>query len=83
MKEILCLSLLFTTNAFAIDFQKVTGSFDLQTQKEKSVGVDTVANAAYGSFDMNDTGRVPASAEEKRHTPDSHVTEMTGTFNAR
>ena len=81
MKEILCLSLLIATNAFAIDFQKVTGSFDIKENQEKTVGQDTVAAAAYGSFEMNDKGRMPASsAPEANKSDTSSVTEITGTF---
>lgn len=84
MKQILCLSLLIASNAFAIDFQKVTGTFDVKTQKEIQVGHDTVAQAAYGSFDMNEASRFPASvAPEVEKTHSVGVQELTGTFNAR
>jgi hypothetical protein len=81
LKEILCLSLLIATNAYAIDFQKVTGTFDIKEKQDKTVGQDTVAAAAYGSFEMNETGRMPASSApevKKSNTPS--VNELTGTF---
>lgn len=79
MKEILCLSLLISTNAFALDFQKVTGTFDVKEKSQKSMGEDAVAAAAYGSFEKDETTRMPASnaPEVKKSTS---VNEITGTF---
>lgn len=81
MKKILCLTLLITTNAFAIDFQKVTGTFDVKEKSQKVIGEDTVAAATYGTFENIDNSRMPASTapEGKKSNSDS-VTEMTGTF---
>lgn len=84
MKKFLCLSLLITTNAFAIDFQKVTGTFDVKANQKNEVGHDTVAQSTYGSFKVNETGRLPASlAPEVKKTHSIGVTDHTGTFNAR
>jgi hypothetical protein len=81
LKEILCLSLLLTTNAFAIDFQKMTGTFDIKEKQHKVVGEDTVAAAAYGSFEMKDAARMPASsAPEAKKSNTAPVNETTGTF---
>lgn len=80
MKYLLSLTLLLSANAFAIDFQKVTGSFDVKDSQSSSE--DLVAHAAYGSFDAKaNLERLPASAHVKSDKKEtSSVTELTGTF---
>lgn len=78
MKYLLLASMTISSSAFALDFQKVTGTFEIQEKKEVPVGQNTLADASFGSFDLNaDSSRMPAS-EAKKAAPS--VNEMTGTF---
>lgn len=63
MKKILLLTLLLSSQAFAIDFQKVTGTFDVKEEKsESTLASDTVAQATFGTFEFkSDATRMPAS----------------------
>lgn len=76
MKFLILSSLIISTQAMAIDFQKTTGTFEVK--EEKVMGEDTVAQAAFGTFELNEKSRVPASVEVKK---EPEVTELTGTFN--
>lgn len=81
MKYFILFSLLISANVFAIDFQKVTGTFDVKDSKAPAVlGQDTVAQAAFGTFELTQEGRVPASVTSEDKKSDSSVTEITGTF---
>lgn len=79
MKYFILFSLLISANIYAIDFQKVTGTFDVK-DGPAVLGQDTVAQAAFGTFELNEQGRVPASVEHEDKKSDSSVTEITGTF---
>ncbi len=80
MKYFILFSILISANIYAIDFQKVTGTFEVE-EKSAVLGEDTVAQAAYGSFELKaDGGRFPASVESEDKKSDSSVTEITGTF---
>lgn len=78
MKYFLLLSLTLTTSAFAIDFNKVTGTFDVE-ETSAIVGEDSVAAAAFGSFNLTqDKSRAPASVEQDEATVGTN--DVTGTF---
>ncbi len=81
MKYILLASLILSTSAFAIDFNKVTGTFEVE-EKSAPVGEDAVAAAAYGSFEFSQQKtRSPASVEqEAAESISSGINEVTGTF---
>ena len=80
MKYLLLLSLVLSTSAFAIDFSRVTGSFDVD-EKSHQVGSDTVADAAYGSFNLHqDKTRAPASAEQNVEKATPGINDVTGSF---
>ncbi len=80
MKYILIASIFLSTSAFAIDFNKVTGTFDVEGKSE-SATEDTVAAAAYGSFNFTeDKTRAPASAETNFETSAPGMNDVTGTF---
>lgn len=77
MKHILFLALLITTNAMAIDFNKVTGAF---AEAEKFVEAEAKSDLTYGSFDPEKaTTRAPASVETEAQKG-TWGNEMTGTF---
>jgi hypothetical protein len=79
LKHLLLLSLILSTSAFAIDFNKATGSFDVE-EKSIPVGEDTVAAASWGSFDLTEgKSRAPASVEQKEKATVG-VNDLTGTF---
>lgn len=68
------------SQAMAIDFNKVTGSFDVKTEeKEKSYVEETALSGSFNHFDKSN-GRLPASVEEEEVNKADHVNEMTGTF---
>lgn len=81
MKYYLLLSLTLTTSAFAIDFNKVTGTFDVE-ENSVTVGEDSVAAAAFGSFNLTqDKSRAPASVEQDEQVEATVGTnDVTGTF---
>lgn len=77
MKHFLFLALLISTNAMAIDFNKVTGTF---AETENSASTEEKSDLAYGSFaPQEDATRAPASVEQET-TEGTWVNEMTGTF---
>jgi len=79
LKYILLLSLTLTTSVFAIDFHKVTGTFEV-VEQANTVGEDSVAAAAFGSFNLyQDKTRAPASVE-KADWPTIGTNDVTGTF---
>lgn len=79
MKYILFLSLTLTTSAFAIDFNKVTGTFD--GEEKTVVGEDSVTAAAYGSFNLHqDQSRGPASVDAVTEEASVGINDVTGTF---
>ena len=79
MKYLLLLALTLSSSAFAIDFNKVTGTFDVE-EKSVPVGEDSIAAAAFGSFDFTEAKtRAPASFEESKPAPIG-VNDVTGTF---
>ena len=79
MKYILLFSIALSTSAFAIDFNKVTGTFEVE-EKSVPVGQDSVAAAAFGTFDFTEEKtRAPASFEESKPAPIG-VNDVTGTF---
>jgi polyisoprenoid-binding protein YceI len=71
---------LVSFNALAIDFTKVTGSFDIDDQKvpEEKVHV-TAVSASFGTEKMSSSDRRPASVEATQ-VPSAEVTEVSGTF---
>ena len=76
MKICLFLILIFCLSAFATDFNKVTGTFDLDSSKsDKSAVGDTTQSGSFNHFEKE---RLPASVKEKKVY--DHVTEITGTF---
>lgn len=79
MKYFILFSILISSHAFAIDFNKVTGSFDVVEKKSHQ---DDLAKLAYGSFESQTTDktRAPASVTEKVEKTTSEVNEVTGTF---
>ncbi len=78
MKYFILFSLLLSTQAFAIDFNKVTGSFDIE---KKVSNQEDMAKVAYGSFESKtDKTRLPASTNESTQKTNSEVNEVTGTF---
>jgi hypothetical protein len=81
LKYILLASLILSTSAFAIDFNKVTGTFEV-AEKSAPVGEDSVAAAAYGSFEFSENkNRAPASVEQDAvETTSAGINEVTGTF---
>ncbi len=79
MKYILLFSIALSTSAFAIDFNKVTGTFEVE-EKSVPVGQDSVAAAAFGSFNLyEEKTRAPASVETEEATPFG-INDVTGTF---
>ena len=80
MKYLLLLSLVLSTSAFAIDFSRVTGSFDVD-EKSHQVGPDTVADTTYGSFNLHqEKTRAPASAEQDVEKATPGINDVTGSF---
>lgn len=80
MKYFLLLSLILSTSAFAIDFNKATGTFDV-SDKAPYVGTDTVAEAAYGSFNLHEAKtRAPASVEDEVEKSSLGMNDVTGSF---
>jgi hypothetical protein len=79
LKYFILFSLLLSTQAFALDFNKVTGSFDVE---EKKTQEEDLTKLAYGSLDSHSTekSRAPASAVEKTAKTTSEVNEVTGSF---
>ena len=79
MKYFILFSLLLSTQAFAIDFNKVTGSFDVE---DKKIQQEDLTKLAYGSFESSsiEKSRVPASAVEKTEKTTSEINEVTGSF---
>jgi exopolysaccharide biosynthesis protein len=68
MKMLFCLSLFVSFNAFAIDFNKVTVSFDAGSEKKS----DQVVTAMTNNFEKNThkyEGRLPASASSFSEKP--------------
>ena len=79
MKYILLFSIALSTSAYAIDFNKVTGTFEVE-EKSVPVGQDSVAAAAFGTFDFTEEKtRAPASVETEEATPFG-INDVTGTF---
>jgi hypothetical protein len=80
LKYLLLLSLALSTSAFAIDFTRVTGTFEV-ADNVAVVGSDTVADAAFGSFNLyQDKSRVPASAETEVEKATVGINDVTGSF---
>ena len=79
MKYILFFSMALSTSAFAIDFNKATGTFEVE-EKSVPVGQDSVAAAAFGSFNLyEEKTRAPASVETEAETTFG-INDVTGTF---
>ena len=79
MKYILLFSIALSTSAFAIDFNKVTGTFEVE-EKSAPVGQDSIAAAAFGSFNLyEEKTRAPASVETEAETTVG-INDVTGTF---
>lgn len=77
MKHFIFLALIISNTAFAIDFNKVTGTF---SDVEKEVATEESTDLAYGSFEPKETNlRAPASVTEEVKKADS-VNDITGTF---
>lgn len=80
MKFFILFSLILSSSAFAIDFNKVTGTFDVQ-DKSESVSEVNIAAANFGTFNPNqDKSRAPASVEESTEKVTEGINEVTGTF---
>lgn len=78
MKTFLFFTLFLSTQAFAIDFNKVSGSFDVETQNAKQ---EDLTKLAYGSFEAKtEHGRVPASEKKADNKVTSEVNEVSGSF---
>ena len=65
--------LMITCSAFSMDFNKVTGTFDVSEDKKSLT--HKIADAE--TFDIKQDGRKPASQEKDKSV---HVTELSGTF---
>lgn len=80
MKYLLLLSLALSTSAFAIDFTRVTGTFEV-AENTAVVGADSIADAAFGSFNLHqDKTRAPASAEQNVEKATPGINDVTGSF---
>ena len=78
MKTFLFFTLFLSTQVFAIDFNKVTGSFDIESQNSKQ---EDLTKLAYGSFESKtEPGRVPASENKVENKVTSEVNEVSGSF---
>lgn len=78
MKTFLFFTLFLSTQAFAIDFNKVTGSFDIESQNSKQ---EDLTKLAYGTFESKtEQGRVPASEKKAENKVTSEVNEVSGSF---
>lgn len=77
MKYFLIFSLLSST-AFAMDFNKVTGTFEVGPKKEFLDESDSTILT--GTFANQEATRLPASAPVEVKAKDTHVTEITGSF---
>jgi len=78
MKMFILFSILISSQAFAIDFNKVTGTFDIE---EKKVVQEDLSKVAFGSFESDsDKMRAPASDTGHEEKTSSEVNEVTGTF---
>jgi hypothetical protein len=76
MKIRLVILVTLSSSAFAIDFNKVTGTFDLKQEKTPEFK-DTLATA--GTFDPEKTdSRKPASTEKDPHN--EQISEASGSF---
>ncbi len=75
MKYFLLFTLL-TSAAFAMDFNKVTGTFDVGSKKE--FAEEAESTLLTGTFSEEKTSRLPAS--QKNEKAEKHVTEITGSF---
>jgi hypothetical protein len=64
LKSFLFFTLLLSSQAFAIDFNKVSGSFDVEAKNSKQENVTKFAYSAFGS--KGEQGRVPASEKKLR-----------------
>lgn len=79
MKILFITSLLISFNAFAIDFNKVTGSFDVTTEKKsEQVAHITAVTGSYESEPQSYGSRKPASTSEAQKT--EQIQEVTGSF---
>lgn len=69
---------LISSHAMAIDFQKVSGTFEV-SEKHKSESSNN--DLAFGSFDLNPSNlRSPSSVQEKSAQKTPEMNEVTGTF---
>lgn len=78
MKHLLFFSLLISSSSFAIDFNKVTGTF---AETDKEIVNEENNDLAYGSFAPQEQvsgTRAPASVTDESRT--SSINEVTGTF---
>ena len=78
MKMFILFSILISSQAFAIDFNKVTGTFDIE---EKKIVQEDLSKVAFGSFESDaDKTRAPASETDQVGRTTSEVNEVTGSF---
>jgi hypothetical protein len=78
LKTFLFFTFFISTQVFAIDFNKVTGSFDIESQNSKQ---EDLTKLAYGSFESKtEQGRVPASENKVENKVTSEVNEVSGSF---
>jgi len=76
--SLILLATLISTHVMAIDFQKVTGTFEV-SEKDKIESFNN--DLAFGSFDSNQSNlRSPSSVEEKSAQKAPEMNEVTGTF---
>jgi len=79
MKILFITSLLLSFNTFAIDFNKVTGSFDVASEnKFEQVAHVTTITGSYEGEQIESNGRMPASSPEKQKS--EQIQEVTGSF---
>lgn len=69
---------LISSSAFAIDFNKVTGTFDVAPHEHVP---ETESTYLTGTFEgTSHENRMPASTDSKKEVREQNVTELTGTF---
>lgn len=81
MKYFLLFSIIISSSAFAIDFNKATGTFDVEEKANPIIGEDSIAATAFGSFNLHeDKSRAPASVEQEVENRTPGTNDVTGTF---
>ncbi len=78
MKSLILFTLFISQVAHAIDFNKVTGTFD---PTERKLDSDIEIDPSFGSFSPTDTEKsMRALATVKQEDDSTSINELTGTF---